>query len=768
MSFVHPLLLGGLLLVGIPVLIHLIMRQKPKRLPFPAFRFLVQKHRTNQRRLRLRHLLLLGLRILLVAIVCLALARPKLFSDRLHIGSDRPAAAILVFDTSMSMGYEVSKQTRLDDAKKRALELLDELPADSRVAVLDSAEPGGEWLPSLAKAREQITTLKLRPVNAPVTRQIGQAYRLLNALDQGQDDSSEPMPRFLYVFSDRTTACWDASEVKGLQQPEGLNALFVDVGVDAPIDFGIVGVEVPRQVVHPGDRAEIRATVRAVGADVESDVTALREKEKAGIQQLVKLAAGNSEIKVFERAAADAGEADDASGKLPTGFHQFEIQLGNNDALPFNNVAYATFKIQEGRRILLVTDRPGKSDDDSVMWARALSASHQFPWTVLSTEKAAQLSNNDLDQYEAVCLLEVADPKALWERLTPFVEGGKGLAVVLGGEDWLPSKDGYDSLEGRKLLGVKFLGDAVNRGNNAGDKWRELQPEWSKTSLHPLVSFFREAADKGIGVHFTDDSLPQARFYWKVQPQGATRPLASFADEHNESWPALLEHRLGKGRVLLLTSPMDARLVKKLPPNNYFASRAWFGMGLALFSTGYLAGDAETPTFNFICGQAISVPVPASQTSLYVVIGPSLRGVDVPRAKGENALRIPQAVSPGNYTVFDPTASMEKPVAGFSLNIAPEESQLDRVPTEQIEALLGPSSILTIERGDSLTSALQGHWLEPVELFPWLMIFVLLLLAVENLLANKFYRRGTQEQQEAPTYLAPRKREEQAVAGSVP
>src|SRR6516225_5936410 len=110
MTFVHPLLLGGLLLIGIPVLIHLIMQQKPKHLPFPAFRFLLQKHRTNQRRLRLRHWLLLALRVLLVVAICLACARPKLFSNRLGIGSDRPVAAVLMFDTSLSMGYQVSQQ----------------------------------------------------------------------------------------------------------------------------------------------------------------------------------------------------------------------------------------------------------------------------------------------------------------------------------------------------------------------------------------------------------------------------------------------------------------------------------------------------------------------------------------------------------------------------------------------------------------------------------------------------------------------------------
>src|SRR5438876_243764 len=77
MTFVFPILLGGLVLAGIPILLHLILRQKPKTLPFPAFRFLVQKHRSNLRKLQLRHLLLLILRITLIAALCLALAAPR-------------------------------------------------------------------------------------------------------------------------------------------------------------------------------------------------------------------------------------------------------------------------------------------------------------------------------------------------------------------------------------------------------------------------------------------------------------------------------------------------------------------------------------------------------------------------------------------------------------------------------------------------------------------------------------------------------------------
>src|SRR5262249_14777020 len=184
MTFVFPALLGGLTLIGVPVLLPLIMRQKPRHLYFPAFRFLLQRHRTNQRKLRLRHLLLLALRVLLIVLICLALARPKVFSERLQLSGDRPAAVVLVFDTSMSMEYAVAGKSRLDDARRRALELLAELPEGSRVAVLDTAEPSGEWLPSLSYARERIEALKLRPANGPVTSRLAEAYRLLAELDQ--------------------------------------------------------------------------------------------------------------------------------------------------------------------------------------------------------------------------------------------------------------------------------------------------------------------------------------------------------------------------------------------------------------------------------------------------------------------------------------------------------------------------------------------------------------------------------------------------------
>src|SRR5258707_15849307 len=101
----HAILIGGAGLGGLPILPHLIMKQEPKRLPFPAFRFLKQRLKTNQRKLRLRHLILLALRMLLIALFCLALYQPSVFSTGgiIDLSGKQPIAVVIVVDTSPSM-----------------------------------------------------------------------------------------------------------------------------------------------------------------------------------------------------------------------------------------------------------------------------------------------------------------------------------------------------------------------------------------------------------------------------------------------------------------------------------------------------------------------------------------------------------------------------------------------------------------------------------------------------------------------------------------
>ena len=54
MEFVNASLLAGGALVALPIVLHLVMRQQPRQIEFPALRFLHQRREANRRRLRSR------------------------------------------------------------------------------------------------------------------------------------------------------------------------------------------------------------------------------------------------------------------------------------------------------------------------------------------------------------------------------------------------------------------------------------------------------------------------------------------------------------------------------------------------------------------------------------------------------------------------------------------------------------------------------------------------------------------------------------------
>ena len=78
MSFLHPGLLALAALAAVPVILHLLLRPKPKKHLFPALRLIRDRKKQNSRRVKLRHLWLLLLRMLALALLAVAVARPSL------------------------------------------------------------------------------------------------------------------------------------------------------------------------------------------------------------------------------------------------------------------------------------------------------------------------------------------------------------------------------------------------------------------------------------------------------------------------------------------------------------------------------------------------------------------------------------------------------------------------------------------------------------------------------------------------------------------
>jgi Aerotolerance regulator N-terminal len=861
MSFIFPAILGGLLLAGIPILLHLIMRQKPKVLPFPAFRFLVPRSKTNLRKLRLRHLLLLLLRVLILAAICLALARPKLVSSALSLSSDRPVAAIFLFDTSYSMSYMTSeKVNRLDEAQKRGLELLNELPEGSKVAILDTAEAvasRGEWLTSANQARERIKGLKLRPANGPVTARLIDAYRMFAELARTRDEEpTKDLPRFLCVFSDRTRASWDLSrqnevfdaadevpptsaglhkfrdDVPGLidalkelrqklppapgqdypeqalidalvqlreriggltsedlpgdrelkkqlgdvrrparqllatlQKPaadpapekdyrdklvaalqtgvgylRGVYAVFVDVGVERPSDLAIMDLQFPRardgrpRQVFAGDKKFVLlAVVQATGKDYNTTLKC--QVGKQAYEQPVVLKAAEKQTFEFE--------IDIPALKLPPGDTQLKVELGMGDLLPFNNQRFANFAVREPRRILVLADDPGKAGH----FVKALDV-NGFSATARPVSSA--LKPPELSSFQAVYLFDVAEPSSeLWDLLDEFVKRGGGLGIIPGGRE--VNTKAYHQPAAEKLMPGQMekpvvLGDLLKKEDeNKVVIWNLGQ---DAIFQHPLMRPFR---DWRAGNFDLIRAPRRVACFWEVQPYAAkSAAIVHYTDPQNR--PALYERLFDKdkgrvGRVLLFTTTFDEG--RQPAWNDYLTFTNSFYVVIAGLATQYLAGDTEEPRLNFQSGQTtpvVSLPV-SPRFPDYSLRGPDVFervAVDI----GQNDLVLRQAVAPGNYVLegFKGEENVGRPVAAFSVNIPPEESNLTRVPPAEIESMFGTGAVVPVDRRTPIRDALQGHWNQPIELFPFLMVLLLLVLALENLLANKFYKK----EEEAP------------------
>ena len=136
MAFLNPLFLLGLLAAGIPLVIHLWNRRRVVTIDFSSLIFITAAHRENARRFQLRQLLILLLRMAIIALIALALARPFLTLG-LPVASVRAKTdVIIVLDNSYSMAYQDINGIRLDKAKTLATDIIDTLRHGDRAALI--------------------------------------------------------------------------------------------------------------------------------------------------------------------------------------------------------------------------------------------------------------------------------------------------------------------------------------------------------------------------------------------------------------------------------------------------------------------------------------------------------------------------------------------------------------------------------------------------------------------------------------------------------
>ena len=731
MTFINLSLLAGTALVALPVVLHLLMRRKPRLLEFPALRFVRLRHDANRRQLRLRHLLLLLLRMAIIALVAWALARPSVKFSAGAVGSQRaPVAAAMIFDTSKRMDYRHENRTRLDVAEELGLWLLAQFPPESQVAVLTSRPENGAFQVDLGAAKHRIERLETSAnVQPELTPSIEAAVRLLSSSELAQKE----MRKEIYIFTDLARVAWPAQSVARLQdrlgQLSGAGVYVIDVGVAQTTNFALSELRLSAETVSNRSPLRIEAELSSAGVGGKRSVglfllepdpksPGARKPASRG-QQTIELQPGQAHR--FELSAV-----------LPLGCHQGYVEVLGQDNLAVDDRRFFTVEVKPPWPILVaapppeILDASKRKKDYSRFLVQALQPTEirlrgeaPFECTVIAEEKLAE---QDLKAFAAVCLV---DPKPLdavvWKKLAEYVADGHGLAVFLG-RNAQPATQSFNEGPAQSLLAGKLL-----RLGRSPDESLLLAP---RNLEHPVLSEFRRVAEVPWLFH------PVYRYWQLGSTAEGVHVIAPFSNDD----PAILERAVGKGRAITMTTPVsdeaDRTAWNLLPTGDM----PWPFPVLAKQMFTYLAGSGSQQ-FNYSAGQTAVLELdPRREHNSYVMTGPDNVDVRLTPDMKQQRLVVTSTDQPGNYRI-QAGGGENRVDRGFSVNVPPRLTQLERMSDRELAGVFGPVAYRLARNKDEIEMDVSTGRVGR-ELFPLLILAAALVLGLEHVMANRFYKEG--------------------------
>lgn len=408
MEFLNPLALAALAAAVIPLVIHLFNFRRPKRVDFSTLAFVKELQKTTMQRVRIKQWLLLLLRMLAIAFLVLAFARPTLTGDLVGtIGGQARSSVALVVDNSLSMTLRDGGGEYLRQAKDIASGLVSALQAGDEIFVVETASDRNAHTGSFSNkgaALESIEEIETRMGAATLPEAVGRAARLL-------DDASH-LNREIYLISDmQRTALVDTT---GGDVADDLRIYVLPIGDRTYTNVAVTDVSVESRIIEVGQPVRIAATLVNYGTDpLEGYVASVFLDGERLAQATADLAPGVPTSVTFTATPQNRGWL--------SGVVQIE-----DDAFTFDNERHFTINVPERRRILLV--RGDGQEVDYIQLALSPDLARGRVAFDVTTIPETGLAAAGLGEYDAVVLI---GPSSLSSgeisSLSRFVEAGGGL-----------------------------------------------------------------------------------------------------------------------------------------------------------------------------------------------------------------------------------------------------------------------------------------------------------------------------------------------------
>jgi hypothetical protein len=366
MTFLQPLLLAALPLVFLPLVIHLVNQRRFQTVSWGAMRFLLAARAMSRGASRLRHWLIMALRMLAVAAVILAVARPLSRGWLALAGGARPDTAIVILDRSPSMAERgpAAAAGKLDTGRRQLAESLATLAAGRCVLLTSSTRPPVELADPAALTALPQATATAAPSDIPGLLRAAGEFVQADGVGTAE----------VWICSDQRANDWapDTGGWAGIRDawarlPQQVRVQLVSYPAAAP---GNVAIRVTSaRVEERADGHELVLSVAAVRSDGGAARTLPVTVEIGGVASTVDLELAGPEG-VLENHAIPIDR-----GAGPRGFGRVSIPA---DANPADNDFYFAFAEPPVRRTLVVTADAGESPDEKAA-ARGVALAAEIP-----------------------------------------------------------------------------------------------------------------------------------------------------------------------------------------------------------------------------------------------------------------------------------------------------------------------------------------------------------------------------------------------------
>jgi hypothetical protein len=688
MYFLYPLVLFGLLALVIPLIIHLFNFKKPKRVFFSNVRFLRELQFESRKRSKVKHLLVLLMRLLAFVALIFAFAMPVLRTGEAEENSAGRPLVVIYLDNSYSLQAQGSGGVLLETGMKKAREIAAYYdPSDEFHLITNDFSARFSRMVNRADLMDLVTQIQYSPVSRSSSEVMDRIVDL---------ERRYPGREIIaYLISDFQQSTFN---IRNTDMNHGISMRMVPIqsGDQANLYIDSVWTEVP--VIRPGQIAVFQVRVGNTGTSVaeEVPVTMTLNGREISVGTTDVPAGGHSVVQLTARIAEE-------------GIYHGVIAIEDHPLI-FDDKFFVGFVVRRQRRVTGVYgDRPDPA------LTRIFEGDSLF---VFENTPVTRIDFSAMNSYDIIFCQGVRDfSTGLLDALKTYVLDG-GTLVIIPPD---PSSDVTGLTRMTEALGIAGYGTTDTIDVRLGFVDYE----------DPL--FQGVFAEKP-----TNPAMPQILNHYSLNLKMAPGEKVIMRLLNNR--PLLLESSSGKGKVYQFAMPFAPSSGNLAVFAELFVPPIY---NMALFS------GQKIPMY-YILGRDKSAVISRSEAREQSVfrIGALTDDYEfIPGHRNEpfGALLFfeDQVTRAGNYRVM----MEQNEVAPLAFNYSGQESDLRADTPKALEEWIRENGYLHLSilspAGKSLTEKL-AELNQGIKLWRWFVLAALLFLLTESLLLRFWTKRKQQ------------------------